>query len=52
MKRHETCAHLPPDYDRLDDAHYIIKNPETGEISWPPTRMEDELKRLGLVPGK
>lgn len=50
MKRGEPCAHLRPDYTRLDDAVYIKRNPETYEISWPPTRMEDELMRLGLIP--
>lgn len=49
MKRHEHCAHLRPDYDRLEQAHYIYRNPVTYEISWPPTGMMDELKRLGLV---
>ena len=49
MKRNEPCAHLRPDYDRLDDAHYIRRNPDTHEVSWPPTRMMDELRRLGLV---
>lgn len=49
MKRNEPCAHLRPDYSRLDDASYIKRNPDTYEISWPPTRMEDELMRLGLL---
>lgn len=49
MKRHESCAHLRPDYDRLEKAHYIFKDPETGEISWEPTAIEDELMRLGLI---
>lgn len=51
MKRNEPCAHLRPDYDRLDDAHYIHRDPRTDEISWPPTRMEEELRRLGLIDG-
>lgn len=50
MKRNAPCAHLRPDYARLDDAAYIHRNPETDEVSWPPTRMVDELRRLGLIP--
>jgi len=49
MRRNEPCAHLRPDYDRLEQAHYITVNPETGEISWPPTGIENELERLGLI---
>ena len=49
MRRNEPCAHLRPDYDRLELAHYVKRDPDTGEISWPPTRMDDELRRLGLI---
>lgn len=49
MRRHEPCAHLRPDYDRLETAHHITRNPDTYEISWPPSRIEDELIRLGLI---
>ena len=49
MKRSDPCNHLQPDYDRLEDAFYISRDPDTHEVSWPPTRMMDELKRLGLV---
>lgn len=49
MKRHEPCAHLRPDYNRLELAHYITRDPDTGEISWEPTAIEDELRRLGLI---
>lgn len=49
MKRHEPCAHLRPDYDRLEKAHYIIRDPETDEILWEPTGLEVELARLGLI---
>ena len=52
MKRNEPCAHLKPDYDRLDLAQYIIMDPETREISWEPTAIEDELVRLGLIESK
>ena len=49
MKRNEPCTHLRPDYDRLEQAHHIRRDPVTYEISWPPTGMMEELKRLGLV---
>lgn len=49
MKRHEPCAHLRPDYDRLEYAHHIRRHPVTDEISWEPTSMMLELQRLGLV---
>lgn len=49
MKRHEPCAHLRPDYSRMELAHYIVRDPDTGEISWEPTAIEDELRRLGLI---
>ena len=51
MKRHEPCAHLRPDYDRLENAHHIRRHPVTDEISWEPTGMMQELARLGLVDG-
>lgn len=50
MKRNEPCAHLRPDYNRLETAHHVRRDPLTGEISWEPTSMEDELQRLGLIP--
>lgn len=49
MRRSEPCAHLRPDYNRLEVAHHIRRDPHTDEISWEPTRMMDELRRLGLV---
>ena len=49
MKRSDPCNHLRPDYSRLEDAFYITRDRDTDEVSWPPTRMMDELKRLGLV---
>lgn len=49
MKRHEPCTHLRPSYDRLEMAHHITRDPDTGEVSWEPTAIEDELKRLGLI---
>lgn len=49
MRRSDPCAHLRPDYARLEDAFYISRNPDTHEVSWPPTRMMDQLEKLGLV---
>lgn len=49
MKRHEPCTHLRPSYNRLEVAHHITRDPDTGEVSWEPTAIEDELKRLGLI---
>ena len=49
MKRHEACAHLRPDYNRLEVAHHIVRDPVTDEISWEPSSMEEELRRLGLI---
>jgi len=49
MKRHEPCTHLRPSYDRLELAHYITRDPDTGEVSWEPTAIKDELIRLGLI---
>lgn len=49
MKRHESCAHLRPDYNRLEVAHHIVRDPGSYEISWEPCTMEDELRRLGLI---
>lgn len=49
MKRNEPCAHMRPDYSRLELAHYITRNPVTDEITWEPTRLERELERMGLI---
>lgn len=49
MKRHEPCAHLRPDYRKMEIAHYIVRDPDTGEVSWEPTGIEEELIRLGLI---
>lgn len=49
MKRSEPCAHLRPDYNRLEVAHHVRRDPVTDEISWEPSSMEEELHRLGLV---
>ena len=49
MKRNEPCAHLRPDYRRMEIAHYIVRDPDTGEISWEPTDIEEQLISLGLI---
>ncbi len=49
MRRNEPCAHLRPDYNRMEDAFYVTRDPDTDEVSWPPTRMMENLKRLGLI---
>ena len=38
-----------PDPKRMATAHHIRRDPDTGEISWPPTRMDDVLRQLGLI---
>lgn len=40
---------LQPDWSRLEEAHYIKVDPETGEISWPPSTLEEQLKKAGLI---
>lgn len=40
---------LRPAYDRLADAIYIRRDPNTFEVSWPATSLEDDLKRAGLI---
>lgn len=49
MKRNQPCVHMRPDYERMENAHYITVNPETREVSWPPSRLEEELAALGLL---
>lgn len=39
----------PPDPQRMADSHYIKRDEKTGEISWPPTRIEETLKELKLI---
>lgn len=38
-----------PEPSRLADAEHIRRNPETGEISWPPSDIEAQLIELGLI---
>ena len=41
-----------PDPDRVADAHHIRRDPVTGEISWPPSRMAEVLRELKLMEDK
>ena len=43
---------LMPDPDRLADARHVKRNPDTSEISWPPSRMADVLRELKLIDEK
>ena len=38
-----------PDAARLRAARHIRRDPDTGEISWPPSDMELQLIELGLI---
>ena len=49
MKRNDPCAHMRPDYDRMEVAHHITRHPVTDEITWEPTQLERELERMGLI---
>jgi hypothetical protein len=40
---------LQPDWSRLEEAHLIKRDPVTDEISWPPTSIEEQLKKAGLI---
>lgn len=40
---------LRPAYDRLAEAHHVKRCPDTDEISWPPSNMVDQLRKLGLI---
>jgi hypothetical protein len=40
---------LQPDYSRLEEAHLIKRNPETDEISWASSNLEDQLRKAGLI---
>ena len=40
---------MVPDPQRLDDARHVTRDPETEEVSWPPTRMADVLRELKLI---
>lgn len=38
-----------PDPERMATAHHIRRDPDTGEVSWPPTRMSTLLRDLALI---
>ena len=38
-----------PDAGRLADARHVKRDADTGEISWPPSRMADVLRELKLI---
>ena len=40
---------LRPDYARLAVADKIRRNPDTYEISWEPTGIEQRLREAGLL---
>jgi hypothetical protein len=40
---------LVPDPERLAEAHHVRRDPDTDEISWPPSRMADVLHELKLI---
>lgn len=43
---------LVPDPQRLDDARHVTRDPVTGEVSWPPSRMAAILRELKLIDEK
>ena len=43
---------LMPDADRLAEARHVKRDPDTSEISWPPSRMADVLRELKLIDEK
>jgi hypothetical protein len=43
---------LMPDADRLAEARHVKRDPDTDEISWPPSRMADVLRELKLIDEK
>lgn len=43
---------MVPDADRMVDAHHVRRDPVTGEVSWPPSRMAAVLRELKLIDEK
>lgn len=39
----------PPDPQRMADSHHVKRDPETDEISWPPSSLEEVLKEAKLI---
>lgn len=42
---------LRMDQRAMEEAPYIRRNKDTGEVSWPPTGLLNELRALGLIDG-
>ena len=40
---------LMPDADRLAEAHHVKRDPDTAEITWPPSSMAAILRTLKLI---
>ena len=40
---------LMPDADRLAEAHHVKRDPDTDEITWPPSSMAAILRTLKLI---
>ena len=40
---------LMPDTDRLADARHVKRDPDTAEITWPPSSMAAILRTLKLI---
>lgn len=43
---------LTPDAARMGEAHHVCRNPDTAEITWPPSRMAAILRELKLIDEK
>ena len=41
-----------PDPERMATAHHVRRHPDTGEVTWPPSRMADVLRALKLIDEK
>lgn len=43
---------LTPDAARMGEAHHVRRDPDTDEITWPPSRMAAILRDLQLIDEK
>ena len=43
---------LMSDADRLAEAHHVHRDPDTAEITWPPSSMAAILRELNLIDEK
>ena len=43
---------LMPDAARMGEAHHVRRDPDTAEITWPPSRMAAILRDLKLIDEK